>query len=312
MAAPPERGGALRTAMNEPPSDPGGRQRRGSLLRAIRSWLRSVGRRNGETWREAIEELIEENEETAATLRPDERTLLANLLDFGNLKVEDVMRPRADIVAVGAEVSLDEMLAWIRERGHSRMPVYRETLDDVIGLVHIRDVMAQMGGPKPFRLTEIVRPILFVPPSMRVIDLLTKMRDTRIHMAVVVDEYGGTDGLVTIEDIVEEIVGEIEDEHEAEHPSAIVEAPDGTLIADARTPIGELEAKLGSAIGRLDRADDADSLGGLVFSLAGRVPGRGELIVHPDGLEFEILEADPRRIKRLRVRRTAAKQKTGA
>ncbi len=288
---------------SDPPPESRSRPRRGFLLRAIRNLLRGVGRRNGESWREALEELIEEDAEGRARVAPDERAILANLLEFGELRVRDVMRPRADIVAVEAKATPQEVLAEVRAKGHSRMPVYRNSLDDIVGLVHLRDVMTAMEAPRPFVLGEIVRPALFVAPSMRVIDLLTKMRDARLHMAVVVDEYGGTDGLVTIEDIVEEIVGEIEDEHEAGQPPAIVAAPDGALIADARSAIEDLEAMVGQAVARPGLAEDVDTLGGLVFTLAGRVPVRGELITHPDGLEFEVLEADPRRVKRLRIRR---------
>jgi Mg2+/Co2+ transporter CorC len=281
------------------------RPQRGFLLRAIRNLLRGVGRRNDDSWREALEELIEEEETGRARVAPDERAILANLLEFGELRVRDVMRPRADIVAVEAKATLKEVLAEVRAKGHSRMPVYRKSLDDILGLVHLRDLMSAMETPRPFVLAEIVRPALFVAPSMRVIDLLTRMRDARLHMAIVVDEYGGTDGLVTIEDIVEEIVGEIEDEHEAGQPPAIVAAPDGALIADARSAVEDLELMLGQTVARPGLAEDVDTLGGLVFSLAGRVPARGELITHPDGLEFEVLEAEPRRIKRLRIRRLA-------
>jgi CBS domain containing-hemolysin-like protein len=278
----------------------------------IRNWLRGIGRgRNGESWREAIEELIEEGDEASAPIDPSERTLLSNLIDFGELNVEDVMRPRSDIVAVEAGAPLEDVLAEVKAKGHSRMPVFRENLDDVVGLMHIRDVAGQMMAGGEFKLTALVRPILFVPHSMRVIDLLTKMRDTRVHMAVVVDEFGGTDGLVTIEDLVEEIVGEIQDEHETAPPPGLFEAPDGSYITDARTTIDELEERMSLSLALEEREDDIETLGGLVFTLAGRVPARGELIVHPNGTEFEVLEADPRRIKRLRVRRAAHRVQAG-
>ncbi len=283
-----------------------------SFFHVIRNWLRSVGRgRNGESWREVIEELIEEGDEASASIDPSERTLLSNLIDFGELSVEDVMRPRSDIVAVEAQASLDDVLAEVKSKGHSRMPVFRENLDDVVGLVHIRDVVGQMTTGGEFKPTALVRPVLFVPHSMRVIDLLTKMRDTRVHMAVVVDEFGGTDGLVTIEDLVEEIVGEIEDEHEAAPPHSLFEVSDGSYIADARTAIDALEERMSLSLALEKREDDIETLGGLVFTLAGRVPTRGELIVHPNGTEFEVLEADPRRIKRLRVRRAARRVQAG-
>jgi len=181
------------------------------------------------------------------------------------------------------------------------MPVFRGALDDAIGMIHIKDVLAWHGRDSEFSLRDIVRKVLFVPPSMQVLELLLEMRATRCHMALVVDEYGGIDGLVTIEDLVEEIVGEIEDEHDRTEEPIMADDPNGTLIADARVTIEMLEERLGVLASDEER-EDFDTLGGLVFSLAGRVPIRGELISHPSGLEFEILDADPRRIKRLRLR----------
>jgi len=185
--------------------------------------------------------------------------------------------------------------------GHSRIPVYRETLDDAIGMVHIKDVLAWRGEEESFELAKIVRRVLFVAPSMRVLELLLEMRVKRSHMALVVDEFGGVDGLVTIEDLVEEIVGEIEDEHDHDREPNLVRRPDGAIDADARAEIERLESEFGPILSE-DEREDIDTLGGLVFSLAGRVPIRGELIRHPSGVEFEVLEADPRRIRRLRVR----------
>jgi magnesium and cobalt transporter len=281
-----------------------------SLLKSIRQWLKSVKRGcDGDTSpRQAVEEAIEDLDDSTVQVDTHERELLANMLDFGNTRVEDVMLPRPDIVAVEASGGIDDIVTLVREKGHSRLPIYRSSLDDVLGLIHIRDLLGQMGSGKPHKITELIRPILFVPPSMRVLDLLVKMRDSRIHMAVVADEYGGTDGLVTIEDIVEEIVGEIQDEHDEAEAPGLVEAADGTIVADARTRVGELEELLGLALvgakGDIDE-DDIDTIGGLVFTLIGRIPVKGELIAHSSGVEFEILDADPRRVNRLRVRRPA-------
>jgi len=277
-----------------------------SPLQILRNWLRSLRRgRNGEdSLRHAIEELIEEHEEEAeeAPLRGSETSLLLNILKLRDLTAYDVRVPRADIVAVPIDIELDALVRTMSTHGHSRLPVFRETLDDVIGMVHIKDVLACCTGDRPFNLASIARQVLFVAPSMRVLDLLLQMRLSRIHMALVVDEFGGIDGLITIEDLVEEIVGEIEDEHDIDEAPKLIFRPDGTLIADARTTIDEFEEKVGPILSDEEREEDIDTLGGLVFSLTGRVPSRGELITHPSGVAFKVLEADPRRIKRLRVR----------
>jgi CBS domain containing-hemolysin-like protein len=221
------------------------------------------------------------------------------------------MVPRADIVGVEVGTSLAEAVAVMTSQGHSRIPVYQSTLDDVIGMIHIRDVLgaverANGSGRRP-ALRSLVRQVLFVAPSMRVLDLLLQMRKSRNHMALVVDEYGGIDGLVTIEDLVEEIVGEIEEEHEAATAPRMVERPDGSVIADARLPIEELEERAGALVSGTEEEGEVDTVGGFVTGLAGRVPVRGELIVHnASGLEFEIVDADPRRVKRVRVRNMPA------
>jgi CBS domain containing-hemolysin-like protein len=254
-----------------------------------------------ETVRETLEELIEEREEPETPIDEQERRLLGNILHLGNQTTYDVMIPRADIVAVDVKARLDDLIEVIKSNGHSRYPVFRGTLDDAIGLVHIKDVLILMASGKAFTLQRIVRKVLFVAPSMRVLDLLLEMRLKRTHMALVVDEYGGIDGLVTIEDLVEQIVGEIEDEHDHDAEPDFIERPDGVIEADARMLLEEFEARVGRLVDDEDR-EDIDTLGGLVFFLAGRVPSRGELIQHPNGLEFEVVDADPRRIKRLRVR----------
>ncbi len=239
--------------------------------------------------------------------------MLVNILSFGELRVDDVMVPRADVIAVEESDTLEEVLRLYRLSNHSRMPIYRETLDDPTGMVHIKDVIQFLIPPEDgnarteaFSLKAIRRDLLFVPPSMPALDLLVKMQATRIHLALVIDEYGGTDGLVSIENLVEEIVGDIEDEHDVDEGPLLARRDDGMIDADARAPIEELEEMLGIKLVDEESDDDVETLGGLVFSLVGRVPVRGELIKHPLGLEFEVTDADPRRIKKLRVHQVAS------
>lgn len=274
-----------------------------ALGKVIRLALRRLGLlRNGETSvRDALDELIESGSEVEEPLSEDERVLLANILNVRGRAVEDAMVPRADIVAIDADASLAEVIDLMTTSGHSRLPAYRETLDDAVGMVHIKDVLAWRGRDEQFQLSKLLRRVLFVAPSMEVLQLLLEMRASRTHMALVVDEFGGVDGLITIEDLVEEIVGEISDEHEKGVEPTIQHLADGNLEADARLPVEALEDHVGPMLSEEDR-EDVDTLGGLVVSLAGRVPIRGELIRHPSGLEFEVLEADPRRIRRVRVR----------
>ena len=244
--------------------------------------------------------------------------MLRRILRFGKLTVEDVMVPRADIIAVDDSVTIDELKSVFRQAEHSRLPVYHETLDDPRGMIHIRDLMswitagAELGGTGRLDLGKvdlqrsictmnITRDLLYVPDSMSVLDLLLKMQTTRLHLALVVDEYGGTDGLVSIEDLVEEVVGDIADEHDVEDEPLIRTDPRLGLIADARMPIEDLEKHLARELVSEEQEEDIDTLGGLVFSIAGRIPARGELVRHPSGIEFEVLEADPRRIKKLRI-----------
>ena len=274
-----------------------------SLLSSFRSWLRGWRFRheNGNSARDTLEELIEEREEAELPIDDDERRLLANILELRDRTIEDVMVPRADIVSVEVETSLSDLIQVMTKQGHSRIPIYRETLDDALGMVHIKDVLAWRGKEDEVSLQRIMRPVLFVSPFMRVADLLLEMRVKRCHMALVVDEFGGIDGLVTIEDLVEEIVGEIEDEHDRTNEPSLLGRPDGSFDADARVAIEDLEERIGSFVTEEER-EEIDTLGGLVFSLAGHVPIRGELITHPSGAEFEVIDADPRKIKRLRIR----------
>ncbi len=267
-----------------------------------RGWVRAlVGRRNGNgTVRGAIEDLIDEREATASSIEPDERELIGNVLALHDVAVADVMVPRADIDGVEIAMPMAELVPHMAEETRTRLPVYRESLDDVVGLVHMKDVMAALDKQPPPRLAGLVRDILFVAPSMRVLDLLLEMRSKRIHMAVVVDEFGGVDGLVTIEDLVEEIVGEIQDEHDAAEEPLLTVRADGTAVADARTRIKAFEEMFGNLLDE-DEREEVDTLGGLVFRLIDRVPRRGEIVRHPSGIEFEVVDADARRIRRLRV-----------
>ena len=275
----------------------------GGLLRAILRRLRR--REKNEAVREAIEELIEETPESDTPISEDQRVLLANILKLRDKTVRDVMVPRVDIVAISADMPLDDVVRLIQAEAHSRYPVYRESLDDVIGMIHIKDVLAYWGAPKKFNLRDILRRVVFVAPTLPVLDMLLDMRRSRTHMALVVDEFGGTDGVLTIEDLVEEIVGEIEDEHDVAQAPTVLRRTDGTIDMNGRTPVEMLEMEIGHVLSE-DERREIDTVGGLIFSLLGRIPERGEVVSHPSGVEFEILDVDPRRIRRLRVRPPAA------
>ncbi|MEQ8667190.1 MAG: hemolysin family protein [Rhodospirillales bacterium] len=267
------------------------------------NWMKNLFRvRDGNSsLRDSLDELMEDHDGESDSVDESARALLANIIELRDLTVYDVCVPRADIVAVTEDATLEAVLEIMTESGHSRLPIYGETLDDVLGMVHIKDLIAHRDSANGFNLKKVMRRILFVSPSMRVLELLLEMRVTRSHMAIVVDEFGGVDGLATIEDLVEEIVGEIEDEHDAAPQQDLIRRPDGTYEADARIELDLLEETLGAFLDEEER-EDIDTLGGLVFSLAGHVPIRGELINHPAGLEFQVMEADPRRIKRVRIR----------
>lgn len=277
-----------------------------NLLRRLAQALRGGG---AHSIRESLEEVIEESDRQTPALNAQERMMLANLLKFGELRVGDVMVPRADIVAVEEKTSLPQLIADFRTAQHSRLPVYRETLDDPLGLVHIKDIFALLE-PTPdglkcpdVTITKFKRELLFVPPSMPAHELLLKMQTTHIHLALVIDEYGGTDGLVSIEDLIEEIVGDIDDEHDVEEAPQLKAREDGGYDADARLDLEDFKSQTGIALAPEEADEEIDTLGGLAVSLVGRVPQRGEIIPHPSGFEFEIIEADPRRVKKLRLRR---------
>lgn len=228
------------------------------------------------------------------------------MINLRRMRVEDVAIPKADIVAVPTSITRDDLVQLFRESGLTRLPVYEGTLDTPIGFVHLKDFALRHGfngSGGAFEITEELRPLLFVPPSMSIGVLLTRMQAERRHMALVIDEYGGVDGLVTIEDLIEQVIGEIEDEHDIDEADLWTEEKPGSYIALAKTPLDEFEAAIGRSLTHHDEVDDeeVDTLGGLVFMLCGHVPARGEVVELPDGVEFEVIDADPRRIKRLRV-----------
>jgi magnesium and cobalt transporter len=234
------------------------------------------------------------------------------MLNLRRLRVEDVAIPKSDIVAVPFGIDKEALVKVFRDCGLTRLPVYDGTLDRPIGLVNLKDFALRHGfnsGKAAFDLRAIVRRLLFVPPSMPLGVLLQKMQAERIHMALVIDEYGGTDGLLTIEDLIEQVVGDIEDEHDVDEADSFVREKPGVYLALAKTPLEEFEAEIGMDLTDHDEIDEeeVDTLGGLVFMLAGHIPARGEVVKHPDGPEFEVVDADPRRIKRLRVRLPSAK-----
>jgi len=280
-----------------------------TLLTRIGSILGSRARRRQEHGvRESIAELVAEVADAAGNgneipeLDRQERVLIANVLRLRGITADDIMIPRADIVAMPIDLTLEQALELIRREGHSRMPVYREQLDAIAGMVHIKDVFAYVGKPEQFSLEAILRKPLLIAPQIPVLDLLLQMRVNRMHLALVVDEYGGIDGLLTIEDLVETITGDIADEHDEPDLPMVVDRADGTLDIDARLEVEDFEQRFGQILTEEEREADIDTVGGLVFTLAGRVPARGEVISHPSGMEFRVLEADARRIRRLRVK----------
>ncbi len=300
-------------------SDDNGSSREGDSW--IDRLLSGLGLRNDTSVREALEEALEEDS-GANDFTALERSLLQNVLDVSEMRVVDAMVPRADIIALHEEVSLAETIRAFREAGHSRLPVYGESLDDPRGMVHIRDFLEYIaergaafasaaGGELPTRLeidlttplsqASVLRPVLYVPPSMPVMDLLVKMQATRTHMALVIDEYGGTDGLISMEDIMEMIVGDIEDEHDNEASPEISRTGPRSFVIDARADLDEVSQAVGFDLDTIEVAEEVDTIGGLIVTLAGRVPDTGERIPGPYGLVFDILDADSRRLKRLRL-----------
>jgi magnesium and cobalt transporter len=241
---------------------------------------------------------------TFPTIQATKQVADAGITKLKTLRVEDVAIPRSDIVCVPSDIDLDALVDAFRDSGYSRLPVFEDTLDNTIGMVHLKDIALKFGfngKPKSFKIEKQVRPVLFVPPSMPLDVLLQKMQAERRHLALVVDEYGGVDGLATIEDLVEELVGEIVDEHDSEDDETWAESKPGVFICQARASLEEFEKVLGVDLASDTDDEEIDTLGGLIFMMTGRVPVRGEVISHPSGYDFEILEADPRRLKRIRV-----------
>jgi len=297
----------LKSADEEPPSRTAPARPRASGLFSRIGWLLRGGRRENDV-KESIEDILQE-EDTSEALSPKEKAMLRNLLKFGSLKVADLMSPRADIVGVEVTDSFDEVMAIFGEAQHSRLPVYRETLDEPIGMIHLKDMVPAITDPEAraaFSLLTLMREVQFVTPSMPAIDLLLKMQMTRSHLALVIDEHGGTDGIISIEDLVEQIVGEIDDEHDTDEDPDLVLRPDGGFDADARLPIEDLEKAAGVTFTIDGEPADMDTLGGLITAIAGRVPQTGEVVRDASGLAFEIADADPRRVKRVRISRWQA------
>jgi CBS domain containing-hemolysin-like protein len=278
------------------PEDGGSR-----LWRGMRHLL--FGDESEPTLREEIEDAIDEAEESgpvAGDLSPAERQMLRNLLHFGEQTAGDICVTRGDIVAVPDDIGFDQLVAAFADAGHSRLPVYGDSLDSVVGMVHIKDVfVATVDDTRDRSLGALMREPLFVPESMGVIELLARMRADRIHLAIVVDEFGGTEGLVTIEDVVEEIVGDIEDEHDDAEAAMLTLLEDGLWEADARIELDELAEAIDPHLSSED--DEVDTLGGLIFLLAGHIPAVGECIAHPSGWKLETVDSDPRRVLRVRL-----------
>ena len=273
-----------------------------SFISKIKSFFFSS---NKENIKDVLEDIIEDNGNTVESIDDGTKKIFKNIIQLNDKCIEDVMIPRADIDSVSSNIKINQLITFINKTKHSRIPVYEENLDKVIGMVHIRDLFEKINKSTKVKRDikisrSIIRKILFSSPSMRILDLLLKMRSEQIHMSIVVDEFGGTNGLVTIEDLVEEIVGEIKDEHDFEEIDIIKKISKKTYEVSARLTVDEFEKKLGIFFESVDK-EDVDTVGGLVFNLMGKIPSRGEVISHKSGLEFTILDADTRKIKRLLV-----------
>ncbi len=273
------------------------------LHKRLRGWLRGVLFFQSGQLKEAIAEALEEEPQSATQLPPEEKTMLKNLLEFSEKAARSIMIPRSQIQAVEYATSLEALKKIVGDKSHTRIPIYKETLDSVKGFIHVKDLFPIINGDAVFDMALLLRDVLFVPPSMKVLDLLIKMRLSRVHMAIVVDEYGGTDGLVTMEDLFEQIVGEIHDEHDEGYAhDALRWSPQHTVEVDAKIEVDRLEREL--AISLREEADGEhryDTLGGLIFFLLGRVPVKGERIPYKNGIDFEILDGDARRVKSVRI-----------
>ena len=273
-----------------------------SFISKIKSFFFSS---NKENIKDVLEDIIEDNGNSVESIDDGTKKIFKNIIQLNDKCIEDVMIPRADIDSVSSSIKINQLITFINKTKHSRIPVYEENLDKVIGMIHIRDLFEKINKSTKVKRDikisrSIIRKILFSSPSMRILDLLLKMRSEQIHMSIVVDEFGGTNGLVTIEDLVEEIVGEIKDEHDFEEIDIIKKISKKTYEVSARLTVDEFEKKLGIFFESVDK-EDIDTVGGLVFNLIGKIPSRGQVISHKSGLEFTILDADTRKIKRLLV-----------
>lgn len=268
-------------------------------------WIKNFlppAQKHDDLLREAIEEYIEEPKtDDEDPISQQERQLFSNILQLRNIKVYDVMIPRAEIAAIDVATPKEALFKMLHERPYSRFPVYEGTLDTVLGSVHIKDITATMARNKKINLKTMLTSIPIVSPSMPILDLLIVMRKTRRHMVLVVDEYGGIDGMVAMGDVLETIVGEIEDEHEIDDEKILITQQDGSVIADAGVDIEEFEEKFGEVLSDEER-EESDTLGGLVFTMAGRIPARGEILTHDSGMIFEVLEAGPRKVNKIKIR----------
>lgn len=274
------------------------------MQQAIRWFREKVAGRPEGSLKEMIAEALEEDAEADAALSDDEKNLLKNMIHFGELTVRDIMVPRTDILAVSSDADVEEWKRYVVDIGHTRIPVFEETLDKILGFVHVKDLFLHVASSLPFDLQRILREILFVPPSMRIMELLMKMRVSGCHIAIVVDEYGGTDGLVTMEDLFEELVGEIQDEHDSMPTHMFHWVGDHILEADARATIEDVEEALKETFTTgLDNDAEYDTLGGFIFSNLGRVPVKGEVMKVNPHLKIEVIAADPRRIRQVRITR---------
>ena len=275
------------------------------MIKKIYGSIISLFRSNQkEELKNVIEDLIDENKSNSEKIDDGTKNIFKNVINLSDKCIEDVMIPRADIDAVSSDIKIDKLITFINKTKHSRIPVFQENLDKIIGMIHIRDLFEEVNNKKKREnlspSKKITRKILFSSPSMKILDLLLKMRSEQIHMSIVVDEFGGTNGLVTIEDLVEEIVGEIKDEHDFEEIEEIKKISKKTYDVSARLPVEDLEKKIGGYFTDEEK-EDIDTVGGLVFNLLGKIPSRGEVINHKSGLEFTIRDADTRKIKRILV-----------
>lgn len=276
-------------------------KKKNNFLKPLRNLLKNLMFPKKETLEESVNDLIEEHDKDGERISEEEKELIHNVFSYRDLKAEDIMIPNADITAIPLSIDLDELKQIIIETRHTRIPVYKETLDNIVGFINVKDLIPVICGLEKFNLERIVREVLVISPSMRLVNLLGKMRESRIHIALVVDEYGETDGLITIENLVEEIIGDLEDEYDSTPEDEVIQKGENCFEVSARLPIEILEKRFNFKIIN-EQKDDFDTVGGLILAIAGCVPKKGEKVIHSD-IEFEILDSDPRRIKRVLLKK---------